>query len=268
MSMLAAAMSNLEQAFPDGIEYGTDQVAKILSGMTEEQGVIKNGKQMAVTKDTLISAGAKEKQVSKINKDNRVYVYDKNASGKETYKGLREFGSFDKSGQIDSNKELVTFTSLMMKLGVGVEDATASMKAMYDAGKVSKEFAEEKGWLKNGEFSEAEFASSFDSVSERIEEPLLSINDAVAAIANKICGDNWDKEEPTTEAHTGSTTGKKEGFTDSLFTGYNYAKDNNNNEALTNYKQYKFHEFGNEQGLKGFDKANSYDALKAFAETD
>lgn len=273
MSMLAAAMSNLEQAFPDGIEYGTDQVAKILSGMTEEQGVIKNGKQMAVTKDTLISAGAKEKQVSKINKDNRVYVYDKNASGKETYKGLREFGSFDKNGQIDSNKELVTFTSLMMKLGVGVEDATASMKAMYDAGKVSEKFAEEKGWLKNGEFSEAEFASSFDSVSERIEEPLLSINDAVAAIANKICGDNWDKEEPTTKepttkAHTGSTTAKKEEFTDDLFTGYNYAKDNNNNEALTNYRQYKFHEFGNEQGLQGFDKANSYDALKAFAETD
>lgn len=280
MSMLAAAMSNLEQAFPDGIEYGTNQVAKILSGMTEEQGVIKSkdGKQMAVTKDTLISAGAKEKQVSKINKDNRVYVYDKNASGKETYKGLREFGSFDKSGQIDSNKELVTFTSLMMKLGVGVEDATASMKAMYEAGKIDKNFAEEKGWIKDGKFSEAEFASSFDSVSERIEEPLLSINDAVAAIANKICGDNWDKEEPTTkepttkepttEGHTGSTTAKKEEFTDSLFTGYNYAKDNNNNEALTNYKQYKFHEFGNEQGLKGFDKANSYDALKAFAETD
>lgn len=200
MSMLAAAMSNLEQAFPDGIEYGTDQVAKILSGMTEEQGVIKSkdNKRMAVTKDTLISAGAKEKQVSKINKDNRVYVYDKNASGKETYKGLREFGSFDKSGQIDSNKELVTFTSLMMKLGVGVEDATASMKAMYEAGKIDKDFAKEKGWLKNGEFSEAEFASSFDSVSERIEEPLLSINDAVAAIANKICGDNWDKEDSTT----------------------------------------------------------------------
>ena len=195
MSMLAAAMSNLEQAFPDGIEYGTDQVAKILSGMTEEQGVIKNGKQMAVTKDTLISAGAKEKQVSKINKDNRVYVYDKNASGKETYKGLREFGSFDKSGQIDSNKELVTFTSLMMKLGVGVEDASASMKAMYEAGKIDKNFAEEKGWIKDGKFSEAEFASSFDSVSERIEEPLLSINDAVAAIADKVCGENWNQEE-------------------------------------------------------------------------
>lgn len=271
--MLAAAMSNLEQAFPDGIEYGTDQVVKILSGMTEEQGVIKNGKQMAVTKDTLISAGAKEKQVSKINKKDKVYVYDKDASGKETYKGLREFGSFDKSGQIDSNKELVTFTSLMMKLGVGVEDATASMKAMYDAGKIDKNFAEKKGWIKDGKFSEAEFASSFDSVSERIEEPLLSINDAVAAIANKVCGDNWDKEEPTTEkptteGHTGSTTAKKEEFTDSLFTGYNYAKDNNNNEALTNYKQYKFHEFGNEQGLKGFDKANSYDALKAFADAN
>lgn len=197
MSMLAAAMSNLEQAFPDGIEYGTDQVAKILSGMTEEQGVIKSkdGKQMAVTKDTLISAGAKEKQVSKINKDNRVYVYDKNASGKETYKGLREFGSFDKSGQIDSNKELVTFTSLMMKLGVGVEDATASMKAMYEAGKIDKNFAEEKGWIKDGKFSEAEFASSFDSISERIEEPILSINDAVLAIANKICGENWNQEE-------------------------------------------------------------------------
>lgn len=201
MSMLAAVMSNLEQAFPDGIEYGTDQVAKILSGMTEEQGVIKSkdGKQMAVTKDTLISAGAKEKQVSKINKDNRVYVYDKNASGKETYKGLREFGSFDKSGQVDTNKELVTFTSLMMKLGVGVEDATASMKAMYEAGKIDEDFAREKGWLnKDGTFNEAEFASSFDSVSERIEEPLLSINDAVAAIANKVCGDNWDKEDSPT----------------------------------------------------------------------
>ena len=273
MSMLAAAMSNLEQAFPDGIEYGTDQVAKILSGMTEEQGVIKNGKQMAVTKDTLVSAGAKEKQVSKINKDNRVYVYDKEASGKETYKGLKEFGTF-KGDLVDTNKELTTFTSLMMKLGVGTEDAATSMKAMYEAGKIDEDFAREKGWLnKDGTFNEAEFASSFDSVSERIEEPLLSINDAVAAIANKICGDNWDKEEsttkePTTEAHTGSTTGKKEGFTDSLFTGYNYAKDNNNNEALTNYKQYKFHEFGNEQGLKGFDKANSYDALKAFADTD
>lgn len=145
MSMLAAAMSNLEQAFPDGIEYGTDQVAKILSGMTEEQGVIKNGKQMAVTKDTLISAGAKEKQVSKIDKDNKIYVYDKNASGKETYKGLREFGSFDKSGQVDTNKELTTFTSLMMKLGVGTEDASTSMKAMYEAGKVDKGFAEAKG---------------------------------------------------------------------------------------------------------------------------
>ena len=273
MSMLAAAMSNLEQAFPDGIEYGTDQVAKILSGMTEEQGVIKNGKQMAVTKDTLISAGAKEKQVSKINKDNRIYVYDKEASGEKTYKGLKEFGTFE-GDLVDTNKELTTFTSLMMKLGVGTEDAATSMKAMYEAGKIDEDFAREKGWLnKDGTFNEAEFASSFDSVSERIEEPLLSINDAVAAIANKICGDNWDKEEPTTkepttEAHTGSITGKKEGFTDSLFTGYNYAKDNNNNEALTNYKQYKFHEFGNEQGLEGFDKANSYDALKAFAETD
>lgn len=273
MSMLAAAMSNLEQAFPDGIEYGTDQVAKILSGMTEEQGVIKNGKQMAVTKDTLISAGAKEKQVSKINKDNRVYVYDKEASGKETYKGLKEFGTF-KGDLVDTNKELTTFTSLMMKLGVGTEDAATSMKAMYEAGKIDKDFAKEKGWLnEDGTFNEAEFASSFDSVSERIEEPLLSINEATAAIANKICGDNWDKEEPTTEGpttkgHTGSTTAKKEEFTDSLFTGYNYAKDNNNNEALTNYKQNKFHEFGNEQGLKGFDKANSYDALKAFAEAD
>lgn len=142
--MLAAAMSNLEQAFPDGIEYGTDQVAKILSGMTEEQGVIKNGKQMAVTKDTLISAGAKEKQVSKINKDNRVYVYDKEASGKETYKGLKEFGTF-KGDLVDTNKELTTFTSLMMKLGVGTEDAATSMKAMYEAGKIDKDFAKEKG---------------------------------------------------------------------------------------------------------------------------
>ena len=144
MSMLAAAMSNLEQAFPDGIEYGTDQVAKILSGMTEEQGVIKNGKQMAVTKDTLISAGAKEKQVSKINKDNRVYVYDKNASGKETYKGLKEFGTFE-GDLVDTNKELTTFTSLMMKLGVGTEDAATSMKAMYEAGKIDEDFAREKG---------------------------------------------------------------------------------------------------------------------------
>ena len=144
MSMLAAAMSNLEQAFPDGIEYGTDQVTKILSGMTEEQGVIKNGKQMAVTKDTLVSAGAKEKQVSKIDKDNRVYVYDKNASGKETYKGLREFGTF-KGDLVDTNKELTTFTSLMMKLGVGTEDAATSMKAMYEAGKIDEDFAREKG---------------------------------------------------------------------------------------------------------------------------
>lgn len=198
MSMLAAAMSNLEQAFPDGIEYGTDQVAKILSGMTEEQGVIKNGEKMAVTKDTLISAGAKEKQVSRIDKDNRIYVYDKNASGKETYKGLREFGTF-KGDLVDTNKELTTFTSLMMKLGVGTEDAATSMKAMYEAGKIDEDFAREKGWLnKDGTFNEAEFASSFDSVSERIEEPLLSINDAVAAIANKVCGDNWDKEDSTT----------------------------------------------------------------------
>ena len=273
MSMLAAAMSNLEQAFPDGIEYGTDQVVKILSGMTEEQGVIKNGKQMAVTKDTLVSAGAKEKQVSRIDKENKIYVYDKEASGEKTYKGLKEFGTF-KGDLVDTNKELTTFTSLMMKLGVGTEDASTSMKAMYEAGKIDKGFAEAKGWLnEDGTFNEAEFASSFDSVSERIEEPLLSINDAVAAIANKICGDNWDKEEPTTEkptteGHTGSTTAKKEEFTDSLFTGYNYAKDNNNNEALTNYKQYKFHEFGNEQGLKGFDKANSYDSLKAFADAN
>lgn len=144
MSMLAAAMSNLEQAFPDGIEYGTDQVAKILSGMTEEQGVIKNGKQMAVTKDTLISAGAKEKQVSKINKDNKIYVYDKEASGKETYKGLKEFGTF-KGDLVDTNKELTTFTSLMMKLGVGTEDAATSMKAMYEAGKIDEDFAREKG---------------------------------------------------------------------------------------------------------------------------
>lgn len=144
MSMLAAAMSNLEQAFPDGIEYGTDQVAKILSGMTEEQGVIKNGKQMAVTKDTLISAGAKEKQVSKINKDNKIYVYDKEASGKETYKGLKEFGTF-KGDLVDTNKELTTFTSLMMKLGVGTEDAATSMKAMYEDGKIDKGFAEAKG---------------------------------------------------------------------------------------------------------------------------
>lgn len=144
MSMLAAAMSNLEQAFPDGIEYGTDQVAKILSGMTEEQGVIKNGEKMAVTKDTLISAGAKEKQVSRIDKDNRIYVYDKNASGKETYKGLREFGTF-KGDLVDTNKELTTFTSLMMKLGVGTEDAATSMKAMYEAGKIDEDFAREKG---------------------------------------------------------------------------------------------------------------------------
>lgn len=144
MSMLAAAMSNLEQAFPDGIEYGTDQVVKILSGMTEEQGVIKNGKQMAVTKDTLTSAGAKEKQVSRIDKDNRIYVYDKNASGKETYKGLREFGTF-KGDLVDTNKELTTFTSLMMKLGVGTEDAATSMKAMYEAGKIDEDFAREKG---------------------------------------------------------------------------------------------------------------------------
>lgn len=198
MSMLAAAMSNLEQAFPDGIEYGTDQVAKILSGMTEEQGVIKNGKQMAVTKDTLISAGAKEKQVSRIDKDNKIYVYDKEASGKETYKGLKEFGTF-KGDLVDTNKEMTTFTSLMMKLGVGTEDAATSMKAMYEAGKIDKDFAKEKGWLnEDGTFNEAEFASSFDSVSERIEEPLLSINDAVAAIANKICGDNWDKEDGPT----------------------------------------------------------------------
>lgn len=200
MSMLAAAMSNLEQAFPDGIEYGTDQVAKILSGMTEEQGVIKSkdGKQMAVTKDTLISAGAKEKQVSRIDKENKIYVYDKDASGEKTYKGLEEFGAF-KDGLIDTNGELVTFTSLMSKLGVGTEDAAASMKAMYEAGKIDKDFAKEKGWLnKDGTFNEAEFASSFDSVSERIEEPILSINDAVAAIANKICGDNWDKEDKPT----------------------------------------------------------------------
>lgn len=200
MSMLAAAMSNLEQAFPDGIEYGTDQVAKILSGMTEEQGVIKSkdGKQMAVTKDTLISAGAKEKQVSRIDKDNKIYVYDKEASGEKTYKGLKEFGSF-KGDLVDTNKELTTFTSLMMKLGVGTEDASTSMKAMYEAGKIDKDFAKEKGWLnEDGTFNEAEFASSFDSVSERIEEPLLSINDAVAAIANKICGDNWDKEDGPT----------------------------------------------------------------------
>lgn len=146
MSMLAAAMSNLEQAFPDGIEYGTDQVAKILSGMTEEQGVIKSkdDKQMAVTKDTLISAGAKEKQVSKINKDNKIYVYDKEASGKETYKGLKEFGTF-KGDLVDTNKELTTFTSLMMKLGVGTEDAATSMKAMYEAGKIDEDFAREKG---------------------------------------------------------------------------------------------------------------------------
>lgn len=197
MSMLAAAMSNLEQAFPDGIEYGTDQVVKILSGMTEEQGVIKskNGKQMAVTKDTLISAGAKEGQVNKINQEKEVYVYNKDASGKETYKGLREFGTFDKTGQVDTNAELVTFTSLMMKLGVGVEDASASMKAMYDAGKVSEDFAKKKGWLKDGEFSEAEFASSFDSISGRIEEPLLSIDSAVLAIADKVCGENWNQEE-------------------------------------------------------------------------
>lgn len=144
MSMLAAAMSNLEQAFPDGIEYGTDQVAKILSGMTEEQGVIKNGKQMAVTKDTLISAGAKEKQVSRIDKDNKIYVYDKEASGEKAYKGLKEFGTF-KGDLVDTNKELTTFTSLMMKLGVGTEDAATSMKAMYEAGKIDKNFAEAKG---------------------------------------------------------------------------------------------------------------------------
>ena len=144
MSMLAAAMSNLEQAFPDGIEYGTDQVAKILSGMTEEQGVIKNGKQMAVTKDTLVSAGAKEKQVSRIDKDNKIYVYDKEASGEKTYKGLKEFGTF-KGDLVDTNKELTTFTSLMMKLGVGTEDAATSMKAMYEAGKIDEDFAREKG---------------------------------------------------------------------------------------------------------------------------
>lgn len=144
MSMLAAAMSNLEQAFPDGIEYGTDQVAKILKGMTEEQGVIKNGEQMAVTKDTLISAGAKEKQVSRIDKDNRIYVYDKEASGEKTYKGLKEFGTF-KGDLVDTNKELTTFTSLMMKLGVGTEDAATSMKAMYEAEKIDEDFARGKG---------------------------------------------------------------------------------------------------------------------------
>lgn len=141
--MLAAAMSNLEQAFPDGIEYGTSQVAEILSGMTEEQGVIKNGEQMAVTKETLISAGAKEKQVSKIDKDNKIYVYDREASGEDAYKGLKEFGAF--SGKVNTDKEITAFTDLMMKLGVGVEDAASSMKSMYEAGKIDEGFATEKG---------------------------------------------------------------------------------------------------------------------------